>query len=51
VWHMMQRSMPMREPPWKESESWHLLQLAVRTTSRVLVGVPPAGIQVSVVEA
>src|ERR1035438_10377084 len=36
-WHMMQRSMPMREPPWKESASWHLLQLAVRTTSRVLV--------------
>ena len=50
-WHMMQRSMPMREPPWNDSESWHLLQLAVRTTSRVLVGVPPAGIKVSVLEA
>ena len=47
-WHMMHSSMLRREPPWKASWSWHLLQVAVRTTSRVLVGVPPPGVHVSV---
>src|SRR5262249_22104300 len=50
VWHMMQSSILRREPPWKASWSWHLLQDAVRMTSRA-AGLPPAGTQVKVVSA
>ena len=50
VWHIMQRSTPLREPPWNASWSWHVLQSGVRTTSRG-AGVPPAGTKSNVVEA
>jgi hypothetical protein len=44
-------SMPRREPPWKESWSWHLLQLDVLITSRVTVTAAPDGTKLNVVLA
>ncbi len=50
-WHMMQRAVPTREPPWNDMMSWHLLQSASRTTSRGAGLEAPDGTKSKVVDA
>ena len=43
VWHMMQSSTFMRDPPWPNSGLWHWLQASVVTTERVTFTGEPFG--------
>src|SRR5215831_17727218 len=43
VWHITHNSTFRREPPCADRGSWHLLQEAVRTTSRVTFTADPSG--------
>ncbi len=42
-WHRMQLSMPLRDPPWNDRSSWHLLQDSVTITCRVRFTAEPSG--------